>query len=219
MESAKITILTRIRENKEMLFGKFSKKLTKEDKDKQWEEIIDEAKSSGVIGGAKSCTYLHNTTWQNWRKRALAKRDNRKKTGRGSGDDTHVTEMDTIVCDIIGKGSPVLDGFPIPESSGVVVPVVSNKPIDDVRGEKESISSVSNSNLTRTVGSKGVKRFRLRETNNEEQQLKIQKLKEQSTAPTLENHKRHLGIIELKNRLSLPPSQLIKEFLAKNYNI
>ncbi|KAF2892761.1 hypothetical protein ILUMI_13413 [Ignelater luminosus] len=203
-----------------MLFGKFSKKLTKEDKDKKWEEITDEAKSLGVIGGAKSWTDLRDTTWQNWRKRALAKRDNRKKIGRGSGDDTH----NTIVYDIIGKDSPVRDGLPIPESSGsnsseVVLPVVFNKPIDDVRGEEESISSVSNSKLTRTVRSKGVKKFRLRETNNEEQQLKIQKLKEQSTALTLENDKRHLEIIELENRLSLPPSQLIKEFLAKNYNI
>ncbi|KAF2891034.1 hypothetical protein ILUMI_15139 [Ignelater luminosus] len=139
MESAKITILTRIRENKEMLFDKFSEKLTKEDKDKKWEEITDEAKSLGVIGGARSWTYLRDTTWQNWRKTAFSKRDNRKKTRRGSGDDTHVTEMDTIVYDIIGKDSPVFDGLPISESSGsnsseAVVPVVSNKPIDDVRG-------------------------------------------------------------------------------------
>ncbi|KAF2892591.1 hypothetical protein ILUMI_13583 [Ignelater luminosus] len=158
MESAKITMLTRIRENKEMLFGKFFEKLTKENKDKKWNEITDEAKSLG------------------------AKRNNQKKTGRGSGDDTHVTEMDTIVYDIIGNDSPVLDGLPIPKSSRsnsfeAVVSVVSNKPIDDVREEEESISSVSNSKLTRTVGSKRVKRFRLRETNNEEQQLKIQKLK------------------------------------------
>ncbi|KAF2883266.1 hypothetical protein ILUMI_22908 [Ignelater luminosus] len=116
MESAKITILTRIRENKEMLFGKFSEKLTKEDKDKKWEEITDEAVSWGS------------------------------------------------------------------NSSAAVVLVVFKKPIDDVRREEESISSVSNSKLTRTVESKGVKRFRLRETNNKEQQLKIQKLKEQSTA-------------------------------------
>ncbi|KAF2888810.1 hypothetical protein ILUMI_17363, partial [Ignelater luminosus] len=47
-----------------------------------------------------------------------AKRDNRKKTVSGSGDDTHVTEMGTIVYDIIVKDSPVLDGLPIPESSG-----------------------------------------------------------------------------------------------------
>ncbi|KAF2892590.1 hypothetical protein ILUMI_13582 [Ignelater luminosus] len=141
-----------------MLFGKFYEKLTKEDKDKKWNKITDEAKSLGAKG------------------------DNQKKTGRGSGDDTHVTEMDTIVYDIIGNDSPVLDGLLIPRSSRsnfseAVVPVVSNKPIDDVRGEEESISSVSNSKLTRTVGSKGLKRFRLRETNNEEQQLKIRKLK------------------------------------------
>ncbi|KAF2883832.1 hypothetical protein ILUMI_22334 [Ignelater luminosus] len=174
-----------------MFFGKFSEKLTKEDKDKKWEEITDEAKSLGVIGGAKSWTYLRDTTWQNWRKSAL--RDNRKKTGRGGGDDTHVTEMDTIVCGIIGKDSLVLDGLPIPESSGsnsseAVVPLVSNKPIDDIReGRRINI------------------RFRLREANNEEQQLKIQKLKEQSTALTWENHKRNLEIIELENRLSFPP--------------
>ncbi|KAF2889268.1 hypothetical protein ILUMI_16905 [Ignelater luminosus] len=198
-----------------MLFGKFSEKLTKEDKDKKWEEITDEAKSLGVIGGAKPWTYLCDTTWQNWQKRALAKRDNRKKIRRGSGDDTHVTEMDTIVYDIIGKDSPVFDGLSIPESSGSNSFVVSNKPIDDVRGEEESISSVSSSKVTRTVGSKGVKRFRLRETNNEEQQLKIQKLKEQSTACTLENHKRHLEIIELENRLSLPPITIDQRIFSK----
>ncbi|KAF2886079.1 hypothetical protein ILUMI_20095 [Ignelater luminosus] len=136
MESAKIAILTRIRENKKMLFGKFSKKLTKADKDKKWEEITDKAKSLGVVEGAKSWTYLRDITWKNWRKTAL-------KAGRGSGDDTHVTEMDTIVYDIIGKDSPVLDGLPIPESSGSnsseeVVPVVSNKRIYVVRGGKKN---------------------------------------------------------------------------------
>ncbi|KAF2883268.1 hypothetical protein ILUMI_22906 [Ignelater luminosus] len=147
MESAKITILTRISENKEMLFGKFSETLTKEDKDKKWEEITDEAKSLGW----KLCSRYwneHDCLRYNWKR---------------------------------------LDGFPIPESSAsnssaAIVPVVSNKPIDDVRREEESISSVSNSKLTRTVESKGVKRFSLRETSNKEQQLKIQKLKEQSTA-------------------------------------
>ena len=67
----KVQVLTLIRDKKDVLFGKFSSRLTKKDKDKAWEEVGEEAKALGVIGQERDAAYLRDTTWQNWRKRAL----------------------------------------------------------------------------------------------------------------------------------------------------
>jgi hypothetical protein len=65
----KITILSLVYENKEVLFGRFSEKLTHDMKINKWKEIAEQLKSLGIF--SKDWKYLRDTTWQNFRKRTI----------------------------------------------------------------------------------------------------------------------------------------------------
>lgn len=69
--SAKLTILQRIKDNKNTLLGKLSDTLTRDMQRQKWEEIAAEAKALGVIAENRRWTYLRDATWQNWRKRSI----------------------------------------------------------------------------------------------------------------------------------------------------
>ena len=69
----RITLLSYIRDSKEILFGKLSDTLTADEKNKKWDELASRARSLGVIGAEKDGHYLRTTTWQNWRKRAVVR--------------------------------------------------------------------------------------------------------------------------------------------------
>jgi len=66
-------------ENKEVLFGKFSVSSTKESKAKLWKEIHGVLKEKGEP--VKDVTHLRVVTWDNMRKRVMAKAKKLKKTG------------------------------------------------------------------------------------------------------------------------------------------
>ncbi|XP_047986608.1 uncharacterized protein LOC125226616 [Leguminivora glycinivorella] len=112
----KITILSLIYENKDTLFGRFSEKLTHEIKIKKWKEIAEQLNSLSIYN--KDWKYLRDTTWQNFRKRTIEKRDNRQQTGSAGGKKCRYDDVDELVLKIIGKESPVLEGLCVPESSG-----------------------------------------------------------------------------------------------------
>lgn len=69
MADEKITILNLIRDNKDVLFGKFTNVLTHEVKVEKWKDIAEKVKASGIY--SKDWKYLRDTTWQNWRKRTI----------------------------------------------------------------------------------------------------------------------------------------------------
>ncbi|CAG7716528.1 unnamed protein product [Allacma fusca] len=117
-KSLQISVLTFIKEAKNVLFAKVSDKLTNEEKIAAWTEVAEKARSIGFLKPGQDAKYLRDTTWQNWRKRTMAKRDNQKKTGSSGGENCKFDEADLIVFDIIGIDSPVLDGINLPESSG-----------------------------------------------------------------------------------------------------
>lgn len=73
MEAKRVTVLTLIREKKEVLFGKHSPNLTNEMKISAWREVMELAQSLDIIPIEKEWTYVRDTTWQNWRRATVVK--------------------------------------------------------------------------------------------------------------------------------------------------
>ena len=61
----KIAVLTMIREEKEILFGSFSEKLTKATKIEKWREVHNLAQSIGLVKIEKEWTYTRDVLWPN----------------------------------------------------------------------------------------------------------------------------------------------------------
>jgi len=67
--AGRIFILERIRDQKHILFGRFTDSLKKHDKEQAWNKIAQDAISLGHFPHNRHGGYLRDTTWQNWRKR------------------------------------------------------------------------------------------------------------------------------------------------------
>lgn len=65
----KISILNLIREEKDVLFGRFTSQLTHEQKVGTWKRVAEKATAIGAF--SRDWKYLRDTTWQNWRKRTI----------------------------------------------------------------------------------------------------------------------------------------------------
>ncbi|CAG9759995.1 unnamed protein product [Ceutorhynchus assimilis] len=104
----KISFLQKLREYKEILDGKFSDKVSSEKKQQAWEELLQYAKSIGMV--SESCTKekLRDTTWGNWKRRAKEKLDKSRQTGSGK---VILTELDNLVLDILGRNTPGVMGM------------------------------------------------------------------------------------------------------------
>lgn len=64
----KITVLGMIRESKDILFGKFTSKLTKSDKVAEWKKITDTCQALGLVPTNKDYGYVRDTFWPNLKK-------------------------------------------------------------------------------------------------------------------------------------------------------
>jgi DNA repair photolyase len=62
-------ILERIRDQRDILFGRFTDSLKKVDKERAWNQIALDAQMLGYFPNNRNGGYLRDTTWQNWRKR------------------------------------------------------------------------------------------------------------------------------------------------------
>lgn len=60
-----------IEDRKNILFGQFSSKLSKNDKDKAWDEICRNAQQLNCIDKNRQTPYFRDVTWQNWRRLSL----------------------------------------------------------------------------------------------------------------------------------------------------
>jgi hypothetical protein len=69
--AVKVTFLEEMNKKKQILFGALTPQVTKQTKQKAWQEIYTTAASLGVVSSEKSWTYVRDTVWPNLRKRAL----------------------------------------------------------------------------------------------------------------------------------------------------
>jgi hypothetical protein len=90
-DAGKMALLAKILESKEVLFGKFSEKLTNKDKELKWSEIRQNMVAEGFTKYEdKNWKQLRDVDWATTKKRSIEKRDKRKKTGEGSVQMTQV---------------------------------------------------------------------------------------------------------------------------------
>ncbi|XP_068082046.1 uncharacterized protein [Anabrus simplex] len=88
-------------------------------------ELRDYAVAIGLVTADKDYTYVRDATWSNMRSRTVAKIDNACQTGSGGGSSKKLDDIDHLVLNIIGRESPVLQGFGVNDSLGeIVLPVV-----------------------------------------------------------------------------------------------
>lgn len=64
----KLCVLKQINDRKNILFGAFSDKLTKKDKQSAWTEVLIFAQSLGVVPQQKGWEYVRDVVWQNLKK-------------------------------------------------------------------------------------------------------------------------------------------------------
>lgn len=148
------------------------------------------------------------------------KRDKCRKTGEEGGEDAIFNEEESLIFDIVGRDSGILDGLPIAESAGTskaeVKLVVSSTVVEASEKDEEAevieikVSPKSNAVLKR-------KRKGSEEEGGVEEELKRTRLEFQNEGLKLENYKKNLEILALERKLSLPESALSKKFLADNY--
>nr|CAD7403018.1 unnamed protein product [Timema cristinae] len=90
--------------------------LTQKEKEKEWSEVLVKAQSLQLAGADKKWMFARDQLWGLWKCRALAKRDNAKKTGSGGGKDKVFDEVDQAIFEILKSNVVVLDGLGLPES-------------------------------------------------------------------------------------------------------
>ncbi|XP_068083801.1 uncharacterized protein [Anabrus simplex] len=117
----KESFLRKVLELKGQLFGAFSLTVTKDSKRQAWMELRDYAVAIGLVTADKDHTYVRDATWPNMRSRTVAKVDNAYQTGSGGGSSKKLDVIDHLVLDIIGRESPVLQGFGTEDSLGEIV--------------------------------------------------------------------------------------------------
>ena len=143
-----------------------------------------------------------------------------KKTGTGGGKKCKFDAIDNLVFEIIGTESPVLDGLPVPESSGSdsaeldgdienIEPTndSANHNVEDV-GFEENIREGSFIPARTKPGPKPG----LAQTIQDLNRLKALKIQRQLNLCEREERIKDLEILKLEKSLDLPPSEYTRKF-------
>ncbi|KAL1516245.1 hypothetical protein ABEB36_000164 [Hypothenemus hampei] len=220
-KESKILILRDIRDKKEILMGAFSEKLTKADKNKAWGEVHEKAVALGIVPSNKNFMYTRNTFWQNVRKNTMKKLDARKKTGEKGGKECKLNEIDNLVCDIIGRDSPVIEGLLTRESWDEPFQLHDNDnanteniiPIDEISEIQSEIESeICNARPTPKCN----KRKEKYEKENEKEQLTLKKMKLCIEIMEREKYIKDLEILKLERELKVLDPSPYTAHLQKN---
>ncbi|CAG7825559.1 unnamed protein product [Allacma fusca] len=199
-------------EAKNVLFAKVSDKLTNEDKIAAWTEVAVKARSIGVLKPGQDAKYLRDNTWQNWRKRTMAKRDNQKKTGASGGENCKFDEADLIVFDIIGIDSPVLYGINLSESSGTTEATVA---LSCGKTDKENVEPDNELEEPAYKREKPGPKIGQAAKRGELQRMRTQKFEAQVELIKKENRIRYLQMLKLEKELGTGPSEFTQQFYSQ----
>lgn len=97
----KIIVLREICDAKDTLFGPFSSERTVQMKCKIWTNIVEKAKSLGLVATCKDYKYMRDVFWQNIKRQSLNKRENMQIHGK----EFKRSPIDDLVYDIIDNTS------------------------------------------------------------------------------------------------------------------
>jgi len=208
----KTMVVKKICESKDILFGSFSSKITRDLKAATWKELLDYATSIGFQNNG-DWQSLRDTTWMNWSRRVRSKFDSLNKTGGEGGDANELTEFDEAVLDVIGRESAAMVGIGgVTESlegrdeteSATASIQPQTSPI--IHFEDPSPHPPTAQSQFDTVSKRKRKNAPLvlldaQEDDNTLQQLKKEKAALQVQQLKLLNYKTQLEIFDLENRL------------------
>uniref|UniRef100_A0A915IS12 Regulatory protein zeste n=1 Tax=Romanomermis culicivorax TaxID=13658 RepID=A0A915IS12_ROMCU len=112
-DDVRLKFLAKVQENKDVLFGQFSDKLTKKDKIEKWTMILNYMRAINYpLPPNADFTYIRDTVWQNFRKRVQGKYFRLKleasTDGAGPADDPapgvdHHSRNDSVVFNEVEK--------------------------------------------------------------------------------------------------------------------
>nr|CAD2190797.1 unnamed protein product [Meloidogyne enterolobii] len=102
--SEKKELLLLIKENYSTIAGKFSSKITFDEKRQVWEQIFNTCKSKNASWTkGRDSKWLSGTKWPSNR-------------ATGSGGENRLNELDQIISDILGVNSPSIVGLNVPDA-------------------------------------------------------------------------------------------------------
>jgi hypothetical protein len=127
-ECQKLLLLNAILEKKNILFGSFDSCITRDLKSSTWKDILQKCIAEGGFDptSGNGWKYLRDTVWPNMRQYTVRKKDANSRTGAAGGN--QMSQIDNVILDIIGKGSPVLEG--LSGTSDVLAIAASSSNID-----------------------------------------------------------------------------------------
>lgn len=97
----RISIVREINEAKDTLFGPFCLERSIQMKVRMWSDILEKAKSLGLVAANRDYSYMRDIYWQNIKRHSLSKRENEHLHGKK----LKRTTIDDLVYDIVDNTS------------------------------------------------------------------------------------------------------------------
>lgn len=120
VQEKKLLLLKKIEENKEVLFGKFTTKVTNVTRKMAWARIFEFARSIEYsMPNDATYEYVRDTIWNNLKRPVTQKLTQLSATGGSPGAHPEFTDVENAVLDIIGRDSAAVVGLPVRETFGI----------------------------------------------------------------------------------------------------